>query len=183
MAHPGGLSASGAFERRVWNPSGVSCRRQGHLLALLNQLSIGFAPPSTVKSHRLSRVVGILFRQMGLANRNNPTKQPVTMSKSSGRLLPVTKIIPYGISVRQATTGRSFRKIAKWGAPTGAPHLDGLPRIAYSTMFSQKFMRICATSARVASPMGSRMPLPLPLSRPALTAQVTPSSAQSEMSS
>ena len=49
-------------------------------------------------------------------------------------------------------------------------------------IFSQKSIRICATSTRVALPMGMRMLLPLPLSRPAFTAQVTPSSAKAEMS-
>ena len=51
----------------------------------------------------------------------------------------------------------------------------------YFAIFSQKFMRICATSARVAVPAGSSTPLPLPESRPALTAQSIASRAQSEI--
>ena len=40
-----------------------------------------------------------------------------------------------------------------------------------------KFVRICATSARVAVPAGSRIPAPLPLIRPPATAQPTASFA------
>ena len=57
----------------------------------------------------------------------------------------------------------------------------GISAEYYFAIFSQKFMRICATSARVAVPAGSSTPLPLPESRPALTAQSIASRAQSEI--
>lgn len=59
-------------------------------------------------------------------------------------------------------------------ARTGAGRLIG--RLACSTyiyfaIFSQKFIKICATSARVAPAVGARVLFPLPDSRPAFTAQ------------